>query len=215
MPCYSSSISENNGLAVITDRDHKIYSVGISTGGAAEIRMALDNPNRHIIATTLDSEGALFARKQVKEAGLSKQIEVKVEDVTKTLPYADACFDYIYARLVLHYLAKSDLHSALKELHRVLKKGGKIFTVVRSINCVEAKDNASILDIHTGLTTYCSNGTFYSRHFHSEDSIQHYLKSSGFIIKHVNVYDEQLYSDFQRSKISSQIDTLIEVLSEK
>ena len=100
------SLSENHGLAILSDKDRRIYSVGISTGGLAEIRMARKNPKCQIIATTLDKEGAEFARKKVQEALLSQQINVRIEDVAKPIPYPNEYFDFIYARLVLHYLPK-------------------------------------------------------------------------------------------------------------
>lgn len=210
---FRSSISENNGIEALTAKDKKIYSVGISTGGAAEIRMALADPERHIIATTIDSNGAEFARNKIEKLGLSHQIEVRIEDVTETLPYPNGYFDYIYARLVLHYLPSNDLQFALNELCRVLRRGGRIFVVVRSVDCYEARDQSSTLDPSTGLTTYDSNGNLYSRYFHSEESIQSYLKSSGFSSKYVRSYEEQLCVDFHRMKPAKQIDTLIEVLA--
>ncbi|MBS3903945.1 MAG: hypothetical protein KGZ39_01295 [Simkania sp.] len=82
-----SSISEDNGLAAILNSDVRIYSVGISTGGIAEIRMGQSSQQRKIIATTLDQEGATFAKNQIKKAGLSNQIEVKLEDIAHALPY--------------------------------------------------------------------------------------------------------------------------------
>lgn len=209
------STSENNGIALLTEDDQKIYSVGISTGGAAEMRMAISHPSRHIVATTLDFSGAEFAQNQIAEKGLSKQIEVKIENVADRLPYADGYFDYIYARLVLHYLAKSDLQRALRELHRTLRVGGKLFIVVRSVDCVEAQDKNSLFNPETGLTTYCSNGNTYSRYFHSEASIKNYTTLSGFSVKHICTYQERLCVDFQRLIPSKQIDTLIEVLAMK
>jgi hypothetical protein len=66
------------------------------------------------------------------------------------------------------------------------------------------------------MTTYISkNGGTYHRHFHSEDSISHFLKNAGFHIIHVKSYDEQLCVDFQRTKPSSCIDHLIEVYASK
>lgn len=47
------SISETNGINFLCETDKKIYSVGISTSGSAEIKMAQANVQRHIIATTL------------------------------------------------------------------------------------------------------------------------------------------------------------------
>lgn len=209
------SISEENGIKVLTNDDKKIYSVGISTGGIAEIRMATNHAECHIIATTIDAKGAEFAKVQVNKSGLGNRIEVKIEDVSKVLPYPEEYFDYIYARLVLHYLPRSALQSTLKELHRVLRTNGKFFVVVRSIDCPEAHDKDAKIDADNGLTTYSSGGNSYSRYFHTEDSIQNYLTLAGFSIKHIDSYTEQLCIDFERTIPAKQIDSLIEVLAIK
>ena len=101
-----SSISERNGINFLSATDRKIYSVGISTGGKAEIKMAQVDRQRQIIATTIDVAGAEYAKEHIEELGLSNQIEVKIEDVSQSLDYSEGYFDYIYARLVLHYLPK-------------------------------------------------------------------------------------------------------------
>ncbi len=208
------SISENNGLSLISDQDKNIYSVGISTGGLAEIRMARALSNRHIVATTIDPEGGSFAQSQIDQALLSDRIEVKIEDIAHTLPYADESFDFVYARLVLHYLSKRDLQNALQELHRVLKPTGRIFIAVRSTACLEAK--AGYYNSENGITTYTSKiGGTYSRYFHDQDSICDFLENTGFHITHVKTYDEQLCIDFQRTKPSDDTDNLIEVYASK
>lgn len=208
------SISENHGIAALSDADKHIYSVGISTGGIAEMRMAMADPDRRIIATTIDDEGAAFARNEIEKAGFSKQIEVKIEDVAKPLPYSDGYFDFIYARLVLHYLPKIALVKALRELFRVLRSEGRLFAVVRSIECPEAKNGA--VDLETGMTTYRSaDGRSYSRYFHSEKSIQEYIASSGFNVNSIKSYQEHLCIDFQRTQLASQVDVLIEVHASK
>jgi cyclopropane fatty-acyl-phospholipid synthase-like methyltransferase len=209
-----SSISENNGLKCLTEKDKKIYSIGISTGGAAEIRM-VKNLERHVTATTIDPNGAAFAKKQISNLGLSPQIDVKIEDVSQPLPYPEGYFDFLYARLVLHYLPKQSLESALKELFRILKTDGKMFVVVRSTDCLEAHGKNVTFDPDTGLTTYSSGQHLYSRYFHTEKSIQQYLISAGFSIRYIDTYQEQLCIDFERTKLSKQIDSLIEVLAVK
>lgn len=209
-----NSISENNGLALLSDQDKHIYSVGISTGGIAEIRMARALANRHIIATTIDPDGVNFAKNQIDQALLAEKIEVKIEDIAKPLPYADGFFDFVYARLVLHYLSKSDLENAIQELYRTLKSDGKMFVVVRSTDCLEAQNGR--YNPENGLTTYISkNGETYSRFFHSQDSIRHYVSNAGFHIIHVKTYDEQLCIDFQRTILSQNTDNLIEVFASK
>ena len=56
------SISERNGINFLSKTDQLIYSVGISTGGQAEMKMAQEDPKRQIVAITIDQEGAEFAK---------------------------------------------------------------------------------------------------------------------------------------------------------
>jgi cyclopropane fatty-acyl-phospholipid synthase-like methyltransferase len=209
------SISERNGINFLSKTDHLIYSIGISTGGQAEMRMAQKNPKRRIVATTIDREGAEFAKKRISNEGFSDQIEVKIEDVTQPLSYLDGHFDSIYARLVLHYLPIDKLTLSLSEVYRILRKRGKIFIVVRSVECPEARTVEAKYDPSTRLTTYSSAGQEYSRYFHSRESIAKHLSSAGFATRHIDAYQEQLCVDFQRTKPSGQIDHLIEVIAEK
>ncbi len=116
---------------------------------------------------------------------------------------------------MLHYLPKNGLMSALSELYRILRTGGKMFVVVRSVDCLEACNKTAKLDVLTGLTTYSSEGKSYSRYFHSQESIKHYLSQAGLTIKHIDAYQEQLCVDCHRTQLSNQIDSLIEVLAIK
>lgn len=209
------SKSEKRGIERLKSEDQKIYSVGISTAGKAEVRMALLDPKRHIIATTLDLEGAKYAKSLIEKKGVSSQIEVKIEDVSKKLSYVNDYFNFIYARLVLHYLTKQDLDNALLELYRVLKPTGRMFIVVRSINCPEVKEEGSIFDPETNLTSVFKNGKKTSRYFHSEKTITNHLISRGFSVESICSYNEQLCDDFERLKPSDHTDSLIEVLVSK
>jgi len=217
----SSSISEDNGIASLTDNDLNIYSVGISTGGLAEIRMARMNPKRHIVGTTIDQEGAASAKQNIAESGFDKQIETKIEDVTQPLTYKDGRFDYVYARLVLHYLPEQGLVEALAELHRVLKPAGKIFVVVRSTKSSPAQRDDSTFDPATHLTTFTytdpTTGKKKSpqRFFHTEESISRYVRDAGFNIQYVKSYDEDLFVDFMRTVKSPEQDNVIELLAVK
>ncbi|HJP96840.1 MAG TPA: class I SAM-dependent methyltransferase [Candidatus Saccharimonadales bacterium] len=218
---FPGSKSEDNGIALLTDADKKIYSVGISTGGIAEIRMAQADPARHIIATTIDQEGLAFAQKYIHEKGLDAQIEAKLEDVAQPLPYQDDYFDFVYARLVLHYVPKAALDKALAELHRVLKPAGRLFVVVRSVECPDVKDPSATYDPETGLTTRVMTNEETGRqkatvrYFHTEQSITDHMAKAGFTIQHITSYDERLYSDFMRTKQSPHDDNVIEVVATK
>jgi len=206
------SKSENHALALLKDEHRRVYSVGISTAGVAEIRMAKALAAREVIATTIDPRGALFASNKIKQAVLSERIEVKIEDVRDPLPYPDGFFDFIYARLVLHYLDKDDLQRALRELYRVLRSRGQLFVVVRSTKALEAQ--GKVPSEETGLTTYTyEDGRSTSRFFHTNETIETYMHKAGFQIEHIKNYDEQLCEDFQRLVLSKQVDSLIEVFA--
>lgn len=209
------STSEEHGLGLISSRDLLIYSVGISTGGIAEIRMAQLNPNRKIIATTIDTKGADFAKQRIIEAGLNDRIEVKIEDISQPLLYRESYFDFIYARLVLHYLPKQKLENTLRELHRILKPDKKLFVVVRSIDCPDAKKEGTIFNPETCLTTCKGQDYEYSRYFHTEKSISNALAKAGFANLSVNSFDEQLFIDFERTMLLPHPDNVIEVTAMK
>lgn len=216
-----ASTSEDHGIELLTTTDKNILSVGISTGGVAEIRMATADPERHIVATTIDAKGLAFAEKYIAEQKLENQIETKLEDVSEPLSYADESFDYIYARLVLHYLPKEKLESTLLELRRILKPGGKLYVVVRSTKCPDATAEGAEYDPVTHLTTHTAidkktGGTYsYSRYFHTEESIRDYVTNAGFGVEYVKSYDEQLYVDFMRTELSDNTDNVIELLAVK
>jgi len=216
-----ASMSEDNGIGVLREDDLTVLSVGISTGGVAEIRMATAHPERRIIATTIDPAGAEFARDYIAAQGLTDQIEVKIEDVAAPLPYADGSFDYVYARLVLHYLSKRALDKALAELHRVLKVGGRLFIVVRSTACPDARHVEAVFDPKTHLTIRChtdqrtGEAVSYERYFHTEASIKQHVWGANFGIVHTETYDEHLFTDFMRTTLAPHTDNVIELLAAK
>lgn len=215
MPHYS--ISEEHGLANVPRDSTAILSVGISTEGMAECRMATSNPNCRVIATTLDIEGLELAERHIRNEQLEDRILVKIEDVSKPAPYPDGNFDYIYARLVLHYLNKQELASALSELHRITKNGGSIYIVVRSVECPAYRRPTSTHDEMSGITTYITSKGEHvrQRYFHTEHSISTALDLANFKITHVKQYEETLSLDFDRSVLLDYDDNLIEVLAKK
>ena len=80
-----------------------------------------------IIATTIDKEGLNYTKNIIEQYGLSDRIETKLEDISEKMPYNDEFFDFVYARLVLHYLDNENLTNALKEIKRVMKKHGRLY----------------------------------------------------------------------------------------
>jgi cyclopropane fatty-acyl-phospholipid synthase-like methyltransferase len=215
------SISEENGLSKLRISDTVIFSPGISTAGFAEIRMVKDNPDRKVIATTIDRKGLEFANETIRRLGYEKQIETKLEDLSDEWGYPDEYFDFVYARLVLHYLSKSDLSKVLSNFMKSMKPDGLLFVVVRSIKNVNQKDKNVLYDPKTCFTTikyYDANGKIEGeskRYFHTPDTISEHLNSAGFTIIEVKEYQERLYKDFMRKEISPVDDHVIEILCKK
>lgn len=210
------SRSEHTGIELVPLDARNILSVGISTGGIAEMRIADQHPDTHIVATTIDRKGAEFAQNLINENGYGDRIEVRIEDITEPMEYDDNSFDYVYARLVLHYLNQSDLATALTGLHRVVKTNGNLFAVVRSTNCPDAKQPGAIYDPETHFTTCIGkNGDTYDRYYHSEQTLADAVIHAGFVVDSTNSYDEQLYVDFMRTQISPTLDNVVELVATK
>lgn len=214
-----NSISEKHGIELIAHDDLKIYSVGISTAGQAEIEMLKKNSKTHIIATTIDDQGLKCTKKRIDENGLSERIELKLEDVSEKLPYENETFDYIYARLVLHYLENCKLEGALKEIYRVLKTHGKLYVVVRGYDW-ETSGNDVSYDEETGMTKYPIQDEFGDKRYcyrrlHTEESIKHYLEKANFQIVYIKNYFEFLSKDYSRKEMNMKASKVIEVLSIK
>lgn len=214
------SVSEERGLALMRDTDRVVLSPGISTAGFAEIRMAKAQPLRKIIATTIDEKGLEFAKRVIEEVGLSNQIETRYEDIRDGI-YAPDSLDFIYARLVLHYLSAQDLDNVLTRFRSFLKPGGRLFIVVRSEKNIDRNDVHTQYDPKTKLTIqphYGINGVIEStsvRYFHTPESILEHIARAKLHIESLSEYQELLYKDFMRMDVSSVKDHVIEVVVSK
>jgi len=201
------SQSEEDGLSLIKKTDLSIFCPGISSGGFAEIRMALENKQRNVVATTIDPKGLVGALENINELGLSSSIDAKLEDLRYEFPYGEGEFDFIYARLVLHYLPEEELDMVLHNFRQALKQGGGLYIVVRSIKNVEGKDYP--YDPETKLT----QEPWGSRYFHTPESIINHLGKAGFEVEFLKEFQEQLYIDFMRTKTAPVLDHVIELLA--
>lgn len=202
---FKYSKSEKRGLKQLNASMQNILSVGISTGGSAEITMARECPNAKIIATTVDEKGLEFSIEKMSQFEEFKRIETKIEDVSKPMQYPDNTFDYVYARLVLHYLDKQQLNDALNEIYRVLKTNGILFVVARNNKEWELSKKEFIIEYNekTNITTYYEQwkkDKIRKRQFLSEKQIQSILLEHGFKIKSLKSYREKLYTDYERTR---------------
>lgn len=200
---FKSSKSEERGLALLDKNMKNILSIGISTGGVAELKMAKKCPEARVIATTIDENGLAFSRDKLQCYSEYSRIDLKLEDVAKPMPYEDNFFDFVYARLVLHYLTKQQLNSALEEIYRVLKPGGIFFVVARNNNEWELTKPEFVVsyDEDTNITTYYEQwkkGKIIKRQFLSEEQLRDVLTAHKFTLSSIESYREYLYTDYER-----------------
>lgn len=202
---FKPSKSEKRGLKQLKSTMKNILSIGISTGGSAEINMAKTCPEAKIVATTIDKNGLKFSIEKMSNYKEFAQIEAKIEDASKPMIYADNTFDYVYARLVLHYLNKQQLNDALNEIYRVLKPNGILFIVARNNKEWELTKPEFIIsyDKETNITTYYGQWKkeiVRKRQFLSEEQLKEVLTAHNFKIKSVKSYRERLYTDYERTR---------------
>lgn len=210
------SKSELDGLNLVNNDSKNILSVGISTNGNAEVEMTKRNDKVIVTATTIDEKGIEKTRKIVEEKNLSDRIKLKIEDVRDKGIYEDNYFDFIYARLVLHYLNDLELREVLREFRRILKDNGILYIVVRSDKCDEFINNLISYDEKTGMSKHITfTGSVDERRFHSKESISTILKECNFIIDDIKEYDEKLYVDYERTIPVTMRNNLIEVICKK
>lgn len=89
-----------------------------------------------------DLVGGGAIRRLAQEAGLAIHVE---ERLSERLPFADASFDVIFARAVLHHIG--DLTAAMREFHRALRPGG-ILVAAREHVITDASDLPAFFDSH-------------------------------------------------------------------
>lgn len=89
---------------------------------------------------------ALVGAAAIRGIAARNQLDITVVDtLTQPLSFADASFDVIFARAVLHHIP--DLNQAMRELHRVLKPGGTLLAVREHVLSRD-EDLPAFFDLH-------------------------------------------------------------------
>lgn len=86
-------------------------------------------------------------------------------------------FDYCYSRFSLHAINAEQESEVIKNIYRALKKGGRFFIEVRSVN-----DDIYGLGEKIAEDTYVYEGHF--RRFVVKDELEHKLEQAGFCISY-------------------------------
>lgn len=104
------------------NKKSKVLDVGCGRGRIASHAAA--HTGAHVTGVNIDSNQLDSAQKFAKGNGLAKQTHFQHWDLNQTpYPFADESFDAIYEVQV--FSLSKDLSKTFKELHRMLKPGGK------------------------------------------------------------------------------------------
>jgi ubiquinone/menaquinone biosynthesis C-methylase UbiE len=126
-----SARNENNLFNAYYERPEMLRLVGDVAGleildagcGSGPLMEALRAKGAVVSGFDLSSAMVELARER-----LGEDADVRVADLGAPLPYPDDRFDLVVASLSLHYV--EDWASALTELRRVLKPGGRLFVSI-------------------------------------------------------------------------------------
>jgi len=130
------------------------------------------------------SEGIDYTKKMLDEYGMGDYVDnMKTASLT-SIPFESEMFDGIICNGVLYYLSSEDIQTAIKEMHRVLKKDGKLYLVVRStedyrcnsesFDKTEEKNTFIINEKHADRSAFSENGMLM--HFFERDEIEELLQ---------------------------------------
>ena len=135
------------------------------------------------------SENALLRSLQSVESAASKNRENPDSDLAVpdhliatvfALPFSESLFDGVLCLGVLQHLTEADRQNTLREFHRVLKKGGRIFFEAFGESDMRCKGDAYPSENPEERTFLRQNGIIY--HYFNENEIKELFEKNGFFV---------------------------------
>lgn len=128
--------------------------------------------------TALEPDGSsLVGTGAIQKLARSASVRVRVvQGTAEAMPFADACFDLVFARQAMHHAA--DLSRFCQQIHRVLKPGGA-FVAVRDHVVSNARQLSRFLKQHPLHALYGGEMAY------PLSTYRHALHSAGFQIARV------------------------------
>ena len=112
-----------------------------------------------LVVTALEPDAsALVGAQAIRGLAAASGLPIEVtQEFSERLPFADAQFDVVFARAVLHHT--SDLAGACREFLRVLKPGGRLLAVREHV-ISRLEDLPAFLDLHPLHKLYGGENAF-------------------------------------------------------
>lgn len=102
--------------------NYRVLDVGCGTGTLAVLTKRL-YPNVDVAGLDPDPRALERARRKAQRAAVFVRFNRGFADA---MGYADATFDRVFSSMMFHHLEAPDKEPALREMHRVLKPGGRL-----------------------------------------------------------------------------------------
>ena len=120
IPIIGPVVGELLSILVAATRAKKILELGTATGYSAIYLARACEPVDGLVTTIEnDSERAVRAKQNFKQAGVSERVEIIVSGVLDTMPHLNAGFDFIFIDI-----EKQDYIKVLADCQRLLTTGG-------------------------------------------------------------------------------------------
>lgn len=141
-------------------RNRKILDIGCWTG---PLETLLENQNCKLTATEINDDVLIYMKKRFPKFRFKKAF------IEKSLPFKKEEFDVVLFFMVIEHILKGTEDDALKNINKVMKKGGKLFLTTMNSHFL-----SNLLDPAYFLTGH--------RHY-SKRHLEFFLKNAGFKIE--------------------------------
>jgi ubiquinone/menaquinone biosynthesis C-methylase UbiE len=103
-----------------------VLDVGCGTGSLALVAQEQVGERAEVVGVDASPNMIRRATMKAHRAGVGAKF---IDGYAQELPFPDAHFDVVVNTLMLHHLPREDRRLVVREMHRVLKPGGRLLTV--------------------------------------------------------------------------------------
>lgn len=104
------------------ERGHRVLDLGCGTGTLA-LLIKSHHPKADVFGLDADPKVLEVARAKAAKGGLNVRFD---HGMAFELPYPDMSFDRVISSLLFHHLTRENKERTLKEVFRVLRRGGEL-----------------------------------------------------------------------------------------